>query len=254
MEINSIWFLPLLFATGLVSGLVDSIAGGGGLIAVPVLLGIGLPPQTALGTNKLQGMFGTATATMRYVRGGIVNPKDCLPGIIFTFIGAGIGTWSVEQIDPGLLRVVIPYLLLVILIYSLVSPRLGEDDRDHLMSRQFFYFAFGLALGFYDGFFGPGGGSFWTFAFVIMLGFNLRRATGYTKVMNLTSNLISLALFLFGGHVLIEAGLIMGVGQISGAMLGSGLVIKKGARFIRPFYLTVVVLLTLKLFYDLYGR
>ncbi|MGH9898768.1 MAG: TSUP family transporter, partial [Pyrinomonadaceae bacterium] len=80
--LNSIWFFPLLFATGLVSGLVDSIAGGGGLIAVPVLLGIGLPPQTALGTNKLQGMFGTATATMRYVRGGIVNPKDCLPGII----------------------------------------------------------------------------------------------------------------------------------------------------------------------------
>jgi uncharacterized membrane protein YfcA len=240
----------LLFLAGLGAGWIDSIAGGGGLITVPVLLAIGLPPQAALGTNKLQACFGSFTAAHHYTHEQVVNLEDARLGILLTAIGAVLGSWSVQQIDPAVLKIVIPFLLILIALYMLFTPQVGEREVLPRIRRSAFYLVFGVGLGFYDGFFGPGVGSFWAIAMVVGLGFGLRRATGYTKVMNLTSNVVSFVVFLIGGHIVWAAGLTMAAGQIVGARIGSGLVIRRGVRFIRPIYIGVVILTTVKLLYD----
>jgi hypothetical protein len=248
--IDSVFLYPALFLSALIAGWIDSVAGGGGLVTIPVLLGVGLPPQLALGTNKFQASFGSFTAALYHVRKGVVPLRDAAPGIALTFIGAALGTWAVQKIDPGVLNVVVPFLLLASALYMLVSPIPGDTDRRARMPRLVFYTLAGLAFGFYDGFFGPGVGSFWAIAFVTGLGFRLTKATGYTKVMNFTSNIVSFFIFLAGGHVLFLAGASMAVGQIVGARIGSGLVVQRGARFIRPVFIAVVIATTLKLIYD----
>jgi uncharacterized membrane protein YfcA len=240
----------LLFAAGLVAGFVDSVAGGGGLITIPVLLNVGLDPQCALGTNKLQATFGSGSASWHYARAGTVAFGDCGRGFAFSLAGAALGALAVQRLDPLLLKRAIPVLLMAVAIYTLLKPDLGARDSRPRMSRPRFDFLFGLGIGFYDGFFGPGTGTFWAMAFVLGLGFNLTRATAYTKVMNFASNLSSLAFFVSGRNVLFGAGLSMGLGQLLGARIGSRLVIAKGARFIRPIFIAMVLALTFKLLYD----
>jgi uncharacterized membrane protein YfcA len=249
-----LWQWPLLFVTGVAAGFVDAIAGGGGLITLPVLLSFGFDPKLALGTNKLQATFGSGSAAWHYARAGTVNWRDCGRGFALTFLGSALGTLAVQQLDPLLLRRAIPVLLVVVAIYSLLRPQLGEKDVRPRMTRSTFDLTFGLLLGFYDGFFGPGTGTFWAVAFVLVLGFNLTRATGYTKVMNFGSNLASLLFFLCAGHVLLIAGLVMGLGQLLGARLGSRMVIKHGTQFIRPVFITMVLVITAKLLYDAYFK
>ena len=241
---------PVLFLTGLTAGLVDSIAGGGGLITIPVLLSLGFPPHEALGTNKFQSSFGSYTASYYYVKKGGVELKKAKAGILFTLIGAAAGVLVIQQISSSVLNYIIPVLLVGIIIYTFSKPNIGELDSQSRFSPFAFYLIFGLLLGFYDGFFGPGTGSFWALAFITGMGFNFTKATGYTKVMNFTSNITSLFLFLISGDIIFTAGAAMAAGQIIGAKIGSGLVIKKGAKFIRPIFITVVILTTLKLIID----
>lgn len=242
--------MAVLFATGLVAGFVDSIAGGGGLITLPVMLSLGGDPQTALGTNKLQATFGSGSATWHYARAGAVDLSDCVRGVGLTFLGAIVGTLGVRQIGPHTLKVLIPLLLIAVAVYMLRHPQVGAVERDARMSRARFDLTFGLLLGFYDGFFGPGAGTFWTMAFVLALGFNLTRATGYTKAMNFSSNVCSFLVFALAGRVDYVAGTIMGVGQLIGARFGSRMVMTRGTKFIRPVFITVVLTLTGKLLYD----
>lgn len=244
--------LPILFLTGAVAGLIDAIAGGGGLITIPVLLGLGLPPQYALGTNKLQATFGSASAMAHFVKAGTVDVRQALGGICWTAVGAALGAYVVQQIDPGFLRRCIPFLLLLILCYTIFSPKLGAEEVRPRMSQAVFYAIFGLLLGFYDGFLGPGTGSFWVIALMLGLGFDMRKGTGYTKLFNFVSNIVSLVVFVAGGHVMFLAGIVMGVGQALGARLGARLVIKKGTSFIRPVFICSVLAVTAKLFYDNY--
>ncbi len=246
---SGIWRLLLLFFAGLSAGLIDSIAGGGGLITVPVLLGIGLPPQVALGTNKLQASFGSGSAMIHFVRSGTVSLNQCGEGILFTALGAGMGTVAVQSLDPGFLRRVIPFLLIFVAFYTLASPRLGVEDVHPRMKPLLFYLLTGLALGFYDGFFGPGTGSFWVMALMFGLGYGMQKATGYTKVMNFTSNIVSLGFFMAGGAVLFREGLVMGLGQFIGARIGAGLVVTRGVRFIRPVFISMVLAITARLIY-----
>jgi len=248
------WHLPLLFGTGVVAGFVDSIAGGGGLITLPVLLSFGLDPQHALGTNKLQASFGSGSASWHYAQARTLALKDCTQGFVLSFLGAALGALAVQQLDPSFLRRAIPVLLIGVAIYTVLKPRLGVEDLHPRMGRGAFYLTFGLLLGFYDGFFGPGTGTFWMMAFMLGLGFNMTRATGYAKVMNFASNVSSLALFLLGGNVCFAAGLTMGVGQVLGAKIGSQMVIARGTKFIRPVFISVVLALTLKLLYDAYVK
>ena len=246
------WQYPLLFLAALAAGFVDSIAGGGGLITIPALLSCGIDPQSTLGTNKLQASFGSGSATWHYAVAGTVELRDCIRGFIVTFIAAAFGAIAVQQMGPEFLRKAIPVLLVVVVVYLVLKPQVGERDSHARMPRTAFDLSFGLLIGFYDGFFGPGTGTFWAMAYVLDQGFNRTKATGYTKVMNFASNLSSLILFIFGGKVLFLVGLLMGSGQLLGARLGSRMVITRGTRFIRPIFLAVVFALILKLLFDAY--
>jgi hypothetical protein len=241
------WAYPLLFAAGFSAGLVDSIAGGGGIISVPVLLNFGLPPQLALGTNKFQSSFGSVAASWRYARRGLVELRACRLGILLTMAGALLGAGVVQHIESRVLEKTIPVLLTALVAYLAFQPQIGREDRPARLGPGVFYAVFGLGLGFYDGFFGPGTGSFWAIAFVLLRGHNLARATAHTKVMNATSNLASLALFAAAGLVHLGAGLVMAAGQVAGARLGAGLVVRKGAQFVRPAFLVMAGLTILRL-------
>lgn len=238
---------PVLLLTGLVAGFVDSIAGGGGLITIPVLLNLGMPAPLALGTNKLQASFGSGSATWHYGQAGLIHFRDCRLGILCTLVGATVGTLLVRRLPEDVLRQLIPWLLVGIALYVIFQPRLGEQERRPRWSPGTFHLVFGLGIGFYDGFFGPGTGTFWAMAYMLALGFNMTRATAHTKVMNFTSNLASLAVFLVSGHVHFGAGLCMGAGQLLGARLGSKVVIRRGTRFIRPVFIAVVLAITVRL-------
>ena len=249
-----LWQLPLLFLVGTTAGFVDSIAGGGGLIALPTLLSCGLDPRVALGTSKLQSSFGSGSAAFHYAHAGTVDLKDCKRAFIFAAIGAALGTLTVQRIDPQFLSRFMPILLGAVAFYTLLKPELGSADAHARMSRFAFEATFIFGIAYYDGFFGPGAGTFWTMAFVLMTGFNLTRATGYTKVVNFGSNLSSLAFFLAAGQVHLVAGLAMGAGQLLGARVGSRMVVKRGTKFIRPIFITVVLALTAKLLYGAFVK
>jgi uncharacterized protein len=253
MELE-LWHFPLLFAVGLVAGTVDAVAGGGGLITVPVLLNLGLPVPLALGTNKFQSSFGSVSATAHFVRLGAVDLRECRLGILMTLIGALLGAFAVQQMDAGILRHVVPWMLAAILLYTLLRPTIGMQDHPEKMDPVPFFVAFGLGLGFYDGFFGPGTGSFWAISLVLMLGQNFTRATATAKVMNATSNLAALALFAAAGLVHLTAGLTMAAGQVVGGRIGAGLVVTRGARFIRPVFLIMVTLTLVRLLWVSYGK
>jgi uncharacterized membrane protein YfcA len=248
------WVYALLVLTGLAAGIVDSIAGGGGLVALPVLLSLGVPVQFALGTNKLQSLCGTASAARHYVRSGAVDPASCRLGIALTLAGALAGTWTVQRLNSDILIHAIPWLLAAALVYMILRPEVGHVARPARVRTVPFYLVAGPALGFWDGFFGPGTGSFWTLSFVLLLGYDFVRATGHCKVMNLTSNAAAVALFLLGGHIYFAAGLAMAAGQVAGGRLGAGLVVKKGARFVRPMFLIVVSLTIARLLYVAYVK
>lgn len=251
MEIE-LYYFGLFFLVGIFSGFVDSIAGGGGMITVPVLLAAGIDPHTALATNKLQGTFGSFTAAANFVAKKMVSLKEVLKGIIFTFIGAVLGTILILFIDASFLKNVLPFVLAGIFLYTLFTPKLGENDRAKRLSSNIFYILFGLLLGFWDGFFGPGTGTFWTIAIVTILGLNLKAAVAQTKIFNFISNIVSFSVFAVGAKMLWSVGILMGVGQIIGAYVGSNLVIKKEAKYIKMIFLIAVGLTILKLFYDLY--
>jgi uncharacterized membrane protein YfcA len=187
--------LCFLFLCGGIGGFIDSIAGGGGLITVPALLAAGLPPQLALGTNKAQSSVGTMVAVTRYVRGGLVDWPLVRGAATASFLSSAVGAWAVSLISNEFLREVVPWLLLAIVAYVMFSPKLGEHSGQAKLQAGAFGLLFGATLGFYDGFFGPGTGAFWTIATVTLLGLELRRATAYTKVVNLASNLGSLLVF-----------------------------------------------------------
>lgn len=248
------WRMALLLATGLAAGFVDSIAGGGALITLPVLLSFGFDPKAALATNKLQSTFGSGSAAWHYTRAGAVDLKDCTRGFALSFLGAAAGTLAVERGDPALLKRAIPILLIAVALFVLLKPQLGTRDLHPRMGRGLFYVLFGCGLGFYDGFFGPGTGTFWTMAFMLGLGFNMTRATGYTKVMNFASNLGSLIFFIPGGQMDFVSGMVMAIGQLLGARLGAGMVIARGTKFIRPVFLSVVLAISLKLLYGAFFK
>jgi uncharacterized membrane protein YfcA len=243
------WQLGLLLATGLVAGFVDSIAGGGGLITLPVLVSLGIDPKLALGTNKLQATFGSGSATVHYARAGAVNLVEWRRDCVFAFVGAVCGSLLVQQLDPNLLKRIIPVLLVVVAIYIWRRPQLGEKDLHPRMTRQSFDVLFGLGIGFYDGFMGPGTGTFFTMALMLGLGFNLTKATAATKVLNFATNIASLLVFLLFGKIWFLAGVVMGIGQWLGAQAGSKMVLRHGTKFIRPIFLSVVLLIALRMIY-----
>ena len=244
--------LLLLFVIATLAGFIDAIAGGGGLITIPVLLAVGMPPTMALGTNKLQSCGGSFSASWYFIRRKAVNLREIMELILFTFVGAVLGTLLVQQMDTGFLKKILPFLIFAIGIYFLLTPKLGESDKKQRVSYWGFALTAGLGIGFYDGFFGPGTGSFLSLAFVLLLGFNLAKATAHAKVLNFTSNIASLIFFVIGGQVIWSVGFTMLVGQFLGARLGARMVLTKGQKLIRPMVVVVAFIMATKLAFD-YG-
>ena len=240
MVLSPLAFALLVLAAA-IAGFVDSIAGGGGIITLPALLAAGLPPHLALGTNKLQSSFGSLTATLRYRAAGIIRIRDLLPGIAATAAGAALGALAVGAMDTTFLKVLIPVLLLAIVAFLALKPRFGMAAAERRLPPLAFWLGAGLFLGFYDGFFGPGTGTFWAMALVGLLGLEMKGATAATKAANFTSNIVSLGVFLAAGTVLFPIGLAMGAAQAGGALVGSRMVLRRGATFVRGILMVMSV-------------
>ncbi|RLM15496.1 hypothetical protein BIY27_05795 [Gibbsiella quercinecans] len=245
--------LGILFAVALLAGFIDSIAGGGGLLTVPALLAVGVPPAQALATNKLQSVGGSLSASLYFIRRRAVDLHDQKLTIALTLLGSVIGALLVQYMRADLLRQMLPLLIIGIGLYFLFTPRLGESDRQRRLSAVPFGLVAGGCVGFYDGFFGPGAGSFYALAYVTLCGFNLAKSTAHAKVLNFTSNFGGLMLFIIGGKVVWSMGLVMLVGQVLGARLGAHMVLTRGQKLIRPMIVMVSLLMSLKLFYDNHG-
>ncbi|MBC2669377.1 TSUP family transporter [Novosphingobium piscinae] len=240
------WLYAGLTGVAVVAGFIDSIAGGGGLIMMPTLLFAGLPPHIALGTNKLQSICGTTMAAYRYRRAGLFRftPNRLL--VLVVFLGALAGALTIQRIDARALSLLVPVLLLGVAVYTVLSPRMDDHEGEPRISDRA-YLPLAGGIGFYDGFFGPGTGSFFAVSLVGLRGLGLTRATGLTKLLNLTSNLASLIVFALGGQVMWLLGLCMAVGAVTGAWLGAHSATRFGARLIRPLLVTASLALTTKL-------
>ncbi|WP_392561866.1 TSUP family transporter [Orbus sturtevantii] len=242
--------LLLLFAVAFIAGFIDSIAGGGGLLTVPALLAVGISPQAALATNKLQSCGGSFSASFYFIRKRMVNLAEMKLSILLAFMGAALGTLLVLHIKADFLRILLPVLTISVGLYFLLCPKIGEHDRKRRLSETQFAIIAAMTVGFYDGFFGPGAGSFYAVAYVTLAGFNLTKATAHTKVLNFTSNFAGLLFFIFSGQVIWAIGLTMLIGQIIGARLGASMVIAKGKTLIRPMLITVSTVVSLKLIWE----
>lgn len=243
-----------LFFVAVAAAFIDSIAGGGGLLTVPALLAAGLSPAQTLATNKLQSVGGSFSATLYFIRRKAIDIAQQWPNILMTFCGAMLGSLLIQHLRADLLRQILPLFLIAIGLWFLLMPKLGESDRAARLSGFAYALVGGGCVGFYDGFFGPGAGSFYALAFVVLAGFNLAKATAHAKLLNFTSNLTSLLFFMFGGKVVWGLGLVMLLGAFCGARLGARLVLSRGQQLIRPMVVTVSMIMSLKLLWDSHGQ
>ena len=243
---------PVLTGVAVLTGFIDAIAGGGGLIMMPALLFAGASPLQALATNKLQSVFGTCVAMINYARAGFIDWHANKLIIVLVFAGAAAGVLLVQSIRSETLEVVIPALLIAAALYVLVSPRMTDEDAHQRLSTRG-YAPVGGAIGFYDGFFGPGTGTFFTTSLGALRGYGLTRATALTKLFNFTSNVASVLLFAFGGHMLWLLGLSMAAGAMLGGWIGSHTAIRFGARLIRPLLVIISLGMTARLLWGYFA-
>lgn len=236
-----------LFFLAMLAGFVDSIAGGGGLLVIPALFAVGLTPAQVFGTAKVGACFGSFSASMTFVRRGEVELRPMVGIIAATFLGSVLGALTLQIIDAGILRDIIPFLLIAIAIYMLLAKNAGAFETHRRLGELAFALIFGIGLGFYDGFFGPGTGSFWALAYVTMAGYTLRRATGHAKIVNFTSNIAAFLVLAGGGHVLWGIGVTLAAGQFIGARFGAKLVLSKGAKLVRPMLVIMSLAITARL-------
>lgn len=242
-------FVLILF--GFLAAFIDSVVGGGGLISLPALLFTGLSPTAAVATNKLAGTFGSLTSTISFYRSGTIDLKQIGKFFPLTFIGAMIGAWVVTLIDPAILKPLMLVMLAAVLLYTLYKKDWGSISTVTKLTpaKLILFILIIFMIGFYDGFLGPGTGSFLIFAF-LLFGFDFLKAAGNAKLLNFGSNIAALLMFIYLGQVQFAYGLIMGVAQIAGAVVGSQFAIRKGSGFVRKLFIIVTLVLLCKNTYD----
>jgi uncharacterized protein len=239
-----------LILAAFVAGVVDSIAGGGGLITLPVLLLIGASPVEALATNKLQGTFGAGTAMLAYARGGHVRLQDQL-GMAAVAALAGAGGALVAHLIPvEVLRLIMPVILIGVAAFFALKPGLTDDARAARITPPVFAVTVVPLVAAYDGFFGPGSGSFFMMGFVLVAGYGVLKATAHTKMLNFASNFGSLLVFVQSGATWWAVGLAMAAAQVAGASLGARLAMQGGAGLIKPLLVTVSVVMAMRLLWQ----
>lgn len=246
--------IALLFALGFIAAFIDSIAGGGGLISVPGLLAMGVSPQIALGTNKLQGTAGALTSTITFVKAGKVDFGALYRLLPLTFIGTVLGVLVVRQISNEFLKPLVIVLLIVMVGYTMMKKNWGAVPRMHALSAKAILLV-GLAafsIGFYDGFFGPATGSMLIFVF-LLTGLPFVNAAANAKVLNTLSNAVALGTFMIFGLVNYQYGLVMAFGGILGGFIGTKVAIKKEAKLIKPLFVMMSLGFTVKIAWDFFG-
>jgi len=250
--------LLLVSLASLGAGFVDAIVGGGGLVLVPALFAVfpATHPATLFGINKSASIWGTGIAAVQYSRRVRMSWSALLPAAAAGFAGSFAGAWAVTVMSPHFLRKLLPFVLLAVLIYTLARKDLGKHHTPHLppAMERLAAAAIGLVLGFYDGFFGPGTGSFFVFLFVRALGYDFLNASASAKLLNTATNLAALFLFAIKGHVWWHFALALAVANVAGSLLGTHLALKHGAGFVRGVFLLVVSALILKTGYDAFLR
>lgn len=240
----------ILGLVALAAGFIDAVAGGGGMLTVPALLSLGLPPHIALGTNKLAATFASSTAALTYYKKQLFSPAFWKASFVATLIGAVTGTLVVNIISTDWLEKVLPLIILAAAFYTIWHPHPKADNHKlpepsvSLKRKQWLQ---GTGLGFYDGLAGPGTGAFWTVSSMALYKLDILLASGLAKAMNFTSNLTSLITFAILGHINVALGLTMGVCLMLGAYIGAHSAIRFGSQFIRPVFVTVVVILAIRL-------
>lgn len=250
MELSTVLFLAFF---GFVAAFIDSTVGGGGLISLPALLGLGIPPYLALGTNKLAGTISSATSSITFMRSGKFDKKLMIILFPVSLIGAFFGAKVVLFVPQELLKTLVIVMMALIFVYTLFNKRFGQDSNYRGLTR----FSLGLGIpltfliGFYDGFFGPGTGSFFVFLMVLLFGYDFVIAAGNGRILNLASNIAALTVFMIEGKVILLTGLVMGVAMLLGASLGARMAIKTGVRYVRPLFLIVSIALITKMIYEL---
>ncbi|WP_276354632.1 TSUP family transporter [Cohnella caldifontis] len=253
MDWPSLGIMLFLAAAGFAAAFIDSVAGGGGLIAVPALLMTGMPPDAALGTNKLGGTAAALTSSSAFLASGNVDWRTVRLLFPLSFAGALLGTETVHLLSPEFLRPLVIVMLGVILVYTLFKKKAAASPAGdvHLTRKALrLLVPAAFAIGFYDGFFGPGTGSFLLFAF-LLAGYGYVGASGNAKMLNLGSNLSSLLMFLLFGSVQFGSGIILALFMIGGAWTGSRFAIKRGAAWIKPLFAAVTAILIGKQLWDL---
>jgi len=243
----------LIIGVGLFAGFIDAIVGGGGMITVPALLSLGLPPHLTLATNKLAASFSSGTATYTFFKKRLFTPSFWLRSFISTILGALAGTVFVNYIDAQLLEKLLPLIIIVVALYTLFN-RLPDIDSHQLPEKSktlhIKNILQGFTFGFYDGSSGPGTGSFWVISSMRLYRLNILLASGLAKAMNFTSNIVSLSVFIYFGQINWQIGFTMGACMMLGAFIGANSAIRFGAKFIRPIFITIVVIMAIKLSYD----
>lgn len=250
--------LFIVTAASLLAGFVDAVVGGGGLILVPALFAVypTATPATLLGTNKGASVWGSAFAAWQYSRRVDIRWRVVLPGIALAFLGSLLGAWLITIVSPDFLRKGLPAILLGILLYTLAKKDLGHKHEPRFSGRlEMWAMAFvGLVIGFYDGFFGPGTGSFLVFIFVRWLGYDFLNASVSAKLINTTSNFAALLLFVSKGFVWWHLALPMAIANVIGSLWGARLAMKYGSGFVRVMFIVVVSALICKTSYDAYFK
>lgn len=255
MELGLETFLlvcPLLF----LAGLVDAIGGGGGLISLPAYLLAGLPPHAAVATNKLSSTCGTTVAAVRLIRNHFVDFRLALPSIAAGIIGSSVGAQLSLRISEKVMMLLMVIILPVCAFLVLNKKMFRDRPSEKVMSRQRMYavsMAAALIIGVYDGFYGPGTGTFLIIAFNIFAGMDIRKANGQTKIINLTTNVTSLVIFLWNGQVVVCLGLAAAVCNMLGGYIGAGLMMEKGTKIVRPSIILVLILLLIKIISDFFS-
>lgn len=239
--------LSFLFLIGVAAGAVDAIAGGGGLLTFPTLLLAGLSPVQAIATNKIQALASVASSAHRYMRSGALKRHTIREKLIASTLGAGLGAAAVSVLDLQLLAKIAPLILVGIALLFLFSNITRQHHRRPLISESSFALGAALPIGFYDGFFGPGTGSFYATALVVLLGRDLTTATGETKILNAAGSLVAALVFLWGGAIVWSAAITMSAGGILGGQLGAHLALKWGPSFIRIGLVVISIALAARL-------
>ena len=236
------------------AGFIDAIVGGGGLILLPALFAVypQVEPATLLGNNKSASVWGTAFASWRYMRQVALSLRLLLPAAALTMLGAWLGAWAVTQTSPDFLRRLLPVVLVLLLIYTLLRKDLGREHAPRWQPRTELALTslIGTCVGFYDGFFGPGTGSFFVFLLVRVLGYDFLHASAAAKLLNLSSNAAALMLFAWLGHVWWQVAMPLALANVAGSWLGTRMALRHGTGFVRHMFIVVVCMLVIKTSYD----